>query len=114
MLLSEWFPLSHEAVDLAVRREIGAYALSKSDEIFKEIRYVGRDDKNVHRRLGEHVAKGKYSHFMFTNVGTIKEGYELECRLYHDYNPVDNNIHPAAPDGTNFRCPIMFCEHAAP
>ena len=109
MGLSKWYPLTQEAVDIAVQREIGAYALSRSDGDARTIHYVGRDDKNVRRRLGEHVSDGKYGYFRFTHVGTVKEGYELECRLYHHFRPVDNKKHPDVPDGIPLRCPKRDC-----
>lgn len=109
MKLSEWFPLTHDAVDIAASREMGAYVLSQSEGDARTVHYVGRDDKDVHRRPGEHVSDGNY-HFRFANVPTVKHGYELECRLYHRFLPtLDNEIRPRAPDGIPVRCPDPEC-----
>lgn len=110
MDLIEWYPLSHDVVDFAVEERIGAYTLSKSSNgLFQEVHYVGRDDDDLHRRLGEHADDDAYSYFQFAYVDTVKDGFELECRLYHNHKPVDNKIHPAVPDGTSYRCPDVFC-----
>ena len=110
MKLSEWFPLTHDAVDIAVRREMGAYVLNQSERDARTVHYVGRDDKNVHRRLKEHVSDGKYTYFRITHVPTVKECYELECLLYHRYRPtLDNEIHPDRPKGTSYTCPAFLC-----
>jgi hypothetical protein len=33
----------------------------------------------------------------------------MECRLYHSYRNLDNEIHPARPAGTNHSCPVAGC-----
>ena len=44
---------------------------------------------------------------------TKKAAYELECQIYHDLEPVENIIHPDAPDGTSYSCPVSGCAKAA-
>jgi len=114
MKLSEWYPLNHEAINLVVRPEMGAYALSKCKGDDRTVHYVGRSDKDVNDRLGQYVPKKKYAYFQFTHLNTPKECFELECRLYHEHKPVDNRKHPTHPEGMPLFCPVADCEHASP
>lgn len=115
MKLGDWHPLSQDVLDIIVKHQIGAYALSRpSNGVYPEVHYVGRDDIDIHRRLHEHDDDGNYAYCQFAHVPTVKRGYELECRPYHKLQPVDNTHHPAIPDGTSCSCPVMYCSHASP
>src|SRR5947209_8383324 len=35
--------------------------------------------------------------------------FEKECWLYHTFNPADNGIHPARPQGSNSLCSWIGC-----
>jgi len=98
------FELTNAVIDIKVKKEIGAYALGYVNNNTFHVSYVGRDDDDLNRRLKEHV--GSYQHFKFRHYNTAKEAYEKECYLYHDFTPRDNDIHPAKPDGTNYKCPV--------
>lgn len=66
--------------------------------------YVGRDDKDVQRRLLEWASEGPSPHFVFKYCESAEEAYREECRLYHLLNPVRNKNHPACPDGLPLTC----------
>jgi hypothetical protein len=82
----------------------GAYALGDTKNGVFQIYYIGRSDDDVAGRLQEHVSKW-YPQFKFGYFSTAKAAFEKECRLYHDFNPPDNQVHPAKPSGTNHGCP---------
>ncbi len=99
------FPLTRDGIDANVgRTSPGAYALGyvKDDSFY--VKYVGRADNDVARRLGDHIEK--YERFKYESYESPKAAFEKECRLYHDYKPADNTIHPARPNGSGWRCPV--------
>lgn len=82
----------------------GNYAFGFIDEEGFRVHYVGRFNAGG-RRISHGV--GRYSHFKMSYASTEKEAVEKECRNYHDFNPPDNKVHPACPDGTccPYGCP---------
>ena len=105
--LSGPFPLTSAGVSKNVSRTSpGAYALGRVDEQNTfHIRYVGRSDDDVAGRLQQHVPES-YTHFKFDYFPSAKTAFEKECRLYHDFEPVDNKVHPARPKNANWSCPV--------
>ena len=103
--LSKALSLSADVINRNVAvNQIGAYALGyTSDNIFY-VQYVGRSDSDLNGRLLQH--DGVYSQFMYGYYYSSKAAYEKECRLYHQFTPPDNDIHPARPSGTNHTCPV--------
>jgi hypothetical protein len=99
--------LNEQAIDAHVKSAIGNYALGKFDRIFY-VMYVGRSE-NINKRLKEHIKDG-YSCFMFSYASTIVNAYLKECENYHAYVDegfkLDNQIHPAMPEGVVLKCPI--------
>jgi len=99
------FPLTDEKIDDEVTETSpGAYALG--DTLANGnfgIDYVGRSDKDVNDRLHDHV--GKYKRFKYDYFSSAKAAFEKECNLWHDFSPSDNKVHPARPNGTNWKCP---------
>jgi len=85
----------------------GAYALGRSDVDTFYVSYVGRSDVDVAGRLRQHV--GKYAQFKFDYFASPKAAFDKECNLYHDFGGpqgvLDNDVHPARPDATNWQCP---------
>lgn len=78
-------------------RPFGNYAFGNIDGKGRFIvRYVGRFTAGG-QRLRHGI--GQYTHFMLSHAATEKEAVEKECCLYHDFKPLDNDIHPACPDG---------------
>lgn len=76
------------------------------------VRYVGRSDNHaegVRGRLHQHdndKSKLKSTHFKFDYFSPVKESYERECRIFHDFEPPDNDAHPPRPAGKKYRCPV--------
>jgi hypothetical protein len=102
------YKLDESTIDRVVtRKSPGAYALGASDSNTFYIRYVGRSDVDIAARLKQHV--GKYPHFKFDYYSTAKAAFGKECGLYHDFGgpqgQLDNEVHPARPDGTDWQCP---------
>lgn len=107
------FNLTDEAIDRVVAKgRIGVYALGKynSTENMFYISYVGRSDVDVNDRLHKHTRSG-YTHFQFGYFETTRAAFEKECNLYHGFNPPDNKVHPAKPEGTYYGCPVLGCPH---
>jgi hypothetical protein len=101
------YPLTSSGVDAAVDKiSAGAYALGYTDDndVF-HVQYVGRSDDDVKARLKSHVSE-PYKKFKFGYYQSAEAAYSKECHLYHDFNPRDNSVHPAAPAGSNAVCPI--------
>jgi len=65
--------------------------------------YVGRSDTDLNDRLQKHV--GNYNWFKFEYCASPKAAFELESKLYHDYKPTDNVIHPDRPANSGWKCP---------
>ncbi len=67
--------------------------------------YVGRSDKSLRRR----IKNRGYTYYTFIHCDTVHEAYGLECRLFHEYCPLNNKIHPATPKGFNLVSPCPVC-----
>ena len=98
---------------------MGNYAfgyIDKEDGAFV-VCCVGRSDfdlkKEIKQQMRNDCAKG-CTHFMFSIAKSKKEAFEKECRNYHDFGECDclnNDIHPAKPAGTEYKCPVGGCEY---
>ena len=99
------YPLDAATVDrIVTKTSPGAYALGRTDSTTYYISYVGRSDVDVNARLKQHA--GKYAQFTFGYYATALAAFEKECHLFHDFSPgLDNDAHPARPQGSNARCP---------
>jgi hypothetical protein len=101
-------PLTEQFVDTYVNATIGNYAVGQLYGQTFFVMYVGRSE-NVNKRLKEHIKDG-YSYFMFSYSSTIINAYLKECKDYHAYIDegfkLDNQIHPAKPEGVALKCPI--------
>jgi hypothetical protein len=100
------FSLTGVGIDSAVKAtSAGAYALGKTDVSGTfHIHYIGRADSDVCSRLKDHVAKW-YPEFKYEYYPSARAAFDKECNLYHDFNPPDNQVHPACSPYTNWRCP---------
>jgi hypothetical protein len=100
-------PLNEYTLNTHVKSAIGNYALGELNDAFY-VMYVGRSE-NINKRLKEHIKDG-YSYFMFSYSSTIINAYLKECENYHAYIDkgfkLDNQIHPARPEGVVLKCPI--------
>ena len=98
------YDLTIEEIDKRVtRKSCGNYALGKVSDNTFNVSYVGRSDKDVGGRLKKWV--GKYKKFKFSYASSPKAAFEKECGNYHDFDPPGNDVHPARPDDTNWKCP---------
>lgn len=78
------------------------------------VAYIGRSDSDVWVRESNSFGQGEYD--LTTTIyetPSTRQAFLMECRLYHRHRPVDNANHPAAPAGTNWRCPQRSCPWGA-
>jgi len=98
------YPLTQPSITKNVtKKSPGAYALGKTENNTFYVSYVGRGDTDVADRLADHI--GEYDEFKFGYFSSAKTAFEKECNLYHDFSGLDNKIHPARPDNSNWKCP---------
>jgi hypothetical protein len=105
------FALTNSEIDKNVERRIGSYALGYlNDENTFIVNYVGRSDRDLNGRLKDWV--GDYKRFKYRHYDTKKAAFEKECQMFHDFGgtkSLDNDVHPARPEGTNYDCPVSSC-----
>ena len=99
------FPLSSYSINEHVRGYgPGAYLLGYISGSNFYVQRVGRSDSDLNSRLHDYV--GKYHAFQYVFFETARDAFYKECRLYHEFDPDDNFIHPDKPTGTNYICPV--------
>jgi hypothetical protein len=101
------FSLTDDDIDGNVAGSIGVYALGYERDDKFCILFVGRADYDLNDRLHLHV--GEYDIFKFRHFETLRDAFEKECNLYHDFAPADNHCHPERPLGTDYHCPAQGC-----
>lgn len=70
-------------------------------------RYFGRSDTDLRRRLQTHAIAAQDTHFVFRLATSPYAAFRMECAYWHLNLPfARNRIHPAAPSGTLYWCPI--------
>jgi len=97
--------LTRENVDASVTRiSAGVYLLDRTSTPTGAFNndYVGRSDTDLNARLKTWV--GRYNWFKFEYCTSPKAAFDLECKLYHDYMPRDNAIHPDRPTNSGWKC----------
>jgi hypothetical protein len=110
MAFSDLLRLSNSEVESHVRLSSpGVYALDRTTTRGFTVNYVGRADDDLARRLKEHVTEDVYKYFKYEYVNSARAAFEMECKLYHSYRNLDNQIHPARPKGTSYPCPVAGC-----
>lgn len=78
-----------------------------------EVRYVGRSDTCLQRRLSNHNHVYECDYFTHVLCSNPTEAFFKECYLWHaleDAPQLLNRIHPDSPKGTGAECP--FCSTA--
>lgn len=105
------YNLDNETIDNQVKNNrIGNYALGYYDKKNTFIvKYVGRSDTDLNRRLKEHV-RDKFDQplFKYSYATTVEEAYKKECKNYHDFKGgLLNDEHPKLPKGK--KC--LYCSH---
>jgi len=105
------FDLTAQVIDARIPFSLpGAYLLGPAEPLNPGAvipRYAGRSDDDVAARLKRHV--GAYPKFLYDTFPTALLAFEKECGLYHTFNPPDNIVHPARPQGTRLKCPWPGC-----
>lgn len=114
------FALTDAEVNKIVPENVmGNYAFLQKKWLAGEyiVRYVGRSDSDLKKEIKQQMrtdrAKG-CTHFKYSIANSVKEAFEKECRNYHDFGECDclnNDIHPAKPAGTRYKCPVEGCEY---
>ncbi len=102
------YPLTSQKIDEVVRGiGAGAYALGykSNDATVFYVQRIGRSDTDLNARLHDYV-NGKYERFKYAFYDNAEQAFYKECRLFHDFSPEDNPIHPDKPNGTNYKCPV--------
>jgi hypothetical protein len=115
--LSGFFRFDRDNVNAYVTRtSAGVYLLAQHShgDVFNVLR-AGRSDVNVNGRLLSYLNpsspdhRSSYAWFAFVYVGGKRAAYELECRLFHQFAPTYNELHPDTPANMNLSCPICEC-----
>ena len=101
------FSFTDNGIDSAIHdNKIGNYALgSENPKGGLNVSYVGRSDNDLKSELKQRLQTHPNSHFKASYANSAKEAYEKECKNYHDFDPSQNQIHPAKPN-SNYGCPI--------
>ena|SRR2546430_13897370 len=102
--------LSKTTVDAVVtKKSPGAYALghTRTTDQAYIIQYVGRSDEDLNARIKQW--DGVYAQFKYGYFPSPKAAFDKECQLFHDFTPPDNKVHPARPQGSNWKCPVSGC-----
>ena len=94
-------------------RRVGNYWLYNTNTDGELIvRYVGRSDKCLLKRLRQHIGYGKYEFFSYQYSPTyplVRTAFDIECREFHLFkDQLDNKIHPDAPRHLPYKC--KYCE----
>lgn len=103
------YPLTEKAIDREVPSAKGCYALGSKSTSGITVLRVGRSDSDVNARLKWYLDREGYeecTHFFVDVYKTKKDTFEVECFMFHDYEPDLNERHPGRPRGTNHCCPV--------
>ena len=98
------FTLTDSVIDDVIPlRFPGVFALDDRDDgTGFRIVFVGRSDIDVNNQL--HVYVGAYKRFKFIYSSSSRAAFETECRLFHEFDPHDNQYHPGRPTGSDWTC----------
>lgn len=104
------FLLDSKIIDLKVTlAKPGNYYLGEYRDRTFYVLYVGSDHVNVKIRLKQHIGE-PCPYFMFRYASSPKDAYVFESQKYHDFGGergnLLNKIHPAKPDGSDWKCPV--------
>lgn len=101
------FDLTNESIDRNITKtSAGNYALGYVTDGTFYVRYVGRSDTDVNKRLKDHV--GKHKSFKYSYASSPKAAFEKECNNFHDFGEekkLENDIHPDRPKNSDWKCP---------
>jgi hypothetical protein len=100
------FKLTGSNLSIQVRRGIlGAYVLGPLRiDGHLTVKLTGRADADLAATLRDHV--GRYEAFGFARAASSREALEIECQLFHHFEPADNTVHPQRPPDSDWICPL--------
>lgn len=112
--MSPWTEFTPEKMHSVPNSVLGVFQLARGEA---NVAYVGRADQDLQDSLKDCLDKG-YTHFQWVQVPWTKEGFEMQCRLYHfsgGSKRLDNAEHPYPPEGKNWLCrmsgkPAALCD----
>jgi len=108
------FRLNSIIIDGFVKRAPGVYMLTRADLPPGTILFVGRSREDLRKTLHSHLPefevyralkKMNPDRFYFQHQISSRVAYQLECILYHYYEPQLNRYHPD-PDLPGWTCPV--------
>src|SRR5512136_633150 len=81
----------------------GAYGLSSSSEGVEVVDFAA---SSMREELRGHAEEARY--FWFEIALTAHEAFRLACESYHSHSPkkAPGVVHPAAPPGPGWTCPV--------
>ncbi|HEX3066920.1 MAG TPA: hypothetical protein VHQ39_15620 [Dongiaceae bacterium] len=100
------FKLTDSNLSIQVRRgTLGAYVLGplRADGHLT-VRLTGRADGDLAAALRGHI--DRYEAFGFARAASSREALDIECRLFHHFEPADNAIHPQPPPDSDWTYPL--------
>lgn len=96
---------------LIPRKNVGFYRIGTMRGGKFTVRYFGRSDVDLRRRLLSHCHAKTGTHFEFRMTPYIYRAFVLECAEWHLAHPTAKNLnHPDAPRWIDYLCP--YCAHA--
>ena len=102
------FELTNNKIDQEVTKtSAGNYALGHNEKNTFIVKYVGRSDDDLNKRLKDWV--GDFERFKYSYATSPKAAFEKECRNYHDFGEnknLNNEYHPDRPDESTWKCPV--------
>jgi hypothetical protein len=105
------YPLTEEDIDSRVEERTGNYALGVAGKNIMVVKYIGRSDTNLNKRLKEHIKEG-YKDFEYVYTSDPTSAYKKECQDYHVFTNngfiLDNKNHPGKPKNAplTLSCPV--------
>lgn len=99
------FRLSVEGIEVAVKRQIpGVFALGSIDNMGRfSLSKIGRSDWDLNQELRKMI--GSEMLFKFSYARDDAAAFIEECRLFHQFQPPSNVIHPYRPANSRLTCP---------
>lgn len=98
-----------EIKQLVPKKSVGSYRLGVFSDENLDVRYFGRSDTDLRRRLLQHAKEEKFSHFTFETANMLFDAFRQECRDWHmNISNIKNCVHPFAPKRLPYVCPYCL------
>lgn len=81
-----------------------AFGLLNAQARVGVIAAIGRSDADLRREIERGI--GHYDAFLFATCRSPGTAFDLECELYHRLQYRPDFRHPAAPQGSDWLCPV--------